>query len=227
MNSARHALIAGASGLVGSHCLRALLASGAYASVHVLGRRPLPDAPDAVVAHVLDFEDLENYAAFPAVDDVFCCLGTPLNRINRHEAFYRVDYHYPRLIAEMALARGARHYALVTSSGIDVDSPLNYCRVKATLEEEIAAMGFESTHFFRPSLLLGSRSDRHPLQRLFGFLLGPVAPLFGGPLGPYRPVSAAAVGYAMAALAERRKPGVLAVASHEMHRLFKQRHAQG
>ncbi len=217
----RTVLIAGATGMVGSHCLAYLLESETYAQVHVLTRRPLAEERAKLVEHVVDFDSLSDYAAFPAVSDVFCCLGAPLDRIHKRDLFFRVDFTYPLRIAELARARGAAHLALVTSGGIGESSPLYYCRIKARLEREILDLGFESAHIFRPSLLLGQRRDRHPLQKLFGALLRPLGPLFVGRLGQYRPVAAQAVGFAMASMAQNREPGARVVASHEIHRYYR------
>jgi hypothetical protein len=74
----RTALLAGATGLVGSALLSLLLASKHYRSVHVLLRRAAPDikvSPKLKVHHV-DFAMLP--AAFPTVDDVFITLGTTI-----------------------------------------------------------------------------------------------------------------------------------------------------
>ena len=65
------ALIVGATGLVGSHCLKALLDSGYYERVIALTRRPLATQHPRFVQMLVDFEKLDQVEPFPA-GDVFC-----------------------------------------------------------------------------------------------------------------------------------------------------------
>ena len=196
-----HALILGASGLVGGHCLKFLLQNDTFARVTALVRRDVPEATRTVHSKLtwlpFDFKDPSAYEALPAADAVFCCLGQPLNRLHRHRELLEVDCHYPLRVAHRAASTGARHFAIVTSSGISRYSPLYYCRVKAKVERELAELPFTGLHLFQPSLLLGERSDPHPLQAWWGRILTPAAPWFRGPLGRFRPVAAEAVGFAM------------------------------
>ena len=77
----RTALIAGATGLVGSQCLARLLREPAYERVIALVRRPLPQTDPRLDLKVIDFDRLgAEGAAFPAATDVFCCLGTTMKK---------------------------------------------------------------------------------------------------------------------------------------------------
>ena len=94
------------------------------------------------------------------------------------EKFYEVDYTYPLLLARNSLARNAKQYLLVSALGADKQSSIYYNQVKGKIEEAIGALGFETVHFFRPSLLLGPRAEHRSAEdaakifyRIFGFLI--------------------------------------------------------
>src|SRR5438477_2183148 len=136
------ALIAGATGLVGGYCLRALLESGDYQNVITFTRRPLATQHPRLIQTIVDFEKLGEIEPFPA-GDVFCAMGSTIRRAGSQHAFLRVDFEYPRTIAERSAAAGARQFLLVSSAGADPKSSNFYLRVKAELEKAVTALPFE------------------------------------------------------------------------------------
>ena len=88
---ARTALVAGASGLVGSHVLHLLLEDPEYQRVTVLARRALPTTHKRLEQRILALDGLAQMADFPRVHDVFCCLGTTMKQAGSPDAFRKVD----------------------------------------------------------------------------------------------------------------------------------------
>jgi uncharacterized protein YbjT (DUF2867 family) len=194
------ALIAGATGLIGGHCLGLLLDGGRYERVVALTRRPIGRAHPRLVELVVDFEKLDKVDPFPA-GDVFCALGTTIGRAGSQAAFRRVDFDYPRIIAERSAAAGAKQFLLVSSVGADSKSRNFYLRVKGELENAVSALPFEAVHIFRPSFLMGERAERRWAERL-GIGIARVAQYaLAGGLRKYRPIAAARVAQAMVAAA--------------------------
>jgi len=76
----RTALLAGATGLVGGHCIELLLEDDAWEQVAVLGRREIGTTHRKLVQRVVDFDRLAGLGDVPRVADVFCCLGTTMKR---------------------------------------------------------------------------------------------------------------------------------------------------
>jgi hypothetical protein len=70
------ALLVGATGLVGGHCLRFLLEDDYYGKVVVLARRKLPLDHEKLEQQVIDFDSLAQKANLIKTDDIYCCLGT-------------------------------------------------------------------------------------------------------------------------------------------------------
>jgi len=158
----RIALVAGATGLVGRECLRLLSSDNAVTEVRALVRRPL--SPGSLGQRVrecrTDFDQLQSHLDWFTVDWVFCALGTTMRQaVGSREVFRRVDYEYPLVIAETALARGATHFLLVSALGANARSSVFYSRVKGELEDAVQGLGYRSVTIARPSFLAGERQE--------------------------------------------------------------------
>ena len=202
----RTALIAGATGLVGSLCLKQLLDDPAYTEVVAIARRPIPESHPKLTQKIVDFENLSQLTPIPA-DDAFCALGTTIKKAGSQEAFRRIDAGYAKSFAEFSLAGGAREFALVSSIGANPGSGNFYLRTKGELEAAVSALPFKSVHIFRPSFLLGARPERRPAEEIAIALFQVLQYAFVGPLTPYRPILASTVAAAMIAAAKRADPG--------------------
>ena len=217
--SGRTAIVAGASGLVGAHCLRRLLASGLHEHVVAFVRGPLNVTHKRLEQRTIDYERLGRMSAFPRVQDVFCCLGTTMKKAGSEEAFRKVDYEYVVRLAETSLRTGADHFYLVSAVGSDPKSRVFYSRVKGEAEDSVAKLGFAGLHIFRPSFLLGHRPEKRPGEE-FGIA---AARFFSialvGPARKYRPIKADTVARAMVYVARERPAGTHIYAADEMEGL--------
>lgn len=204
------ALLAGASGLVGGECLKALLASQAYAHIVVITRRDLGARvrDDARIRQVLveDFARLASAGDGLRCDHVFCALGTTIAKAGSQARFREVDFEYPRQLAAATLALGARHFSLVSALGASRTSMFFYSRVKGELERALRDMHWPSLCFVRPSVIAGDRGESRPLERLAEHALQ-FAPR------TWRPVQARAIAAAMVRTALREPAGVTVIES--------------
>lgn len=223
----RHALLAGATGLVGRYLLLQLLADRGYARVTVLGRRALNLRHPKLTVRVLDFERLPDYKPLIGGDDLFCALGTTRARAGSRAEFEKVDYDYVQMLASLAELRGVRQLLLVSAIGASPRSPFFYNRVKGRLEETVGAMRFPAIHVFRPSLLLGPREERRRGEELAKRLAPWLTPLLPGRLRRYRPVHARDLAAAMIATAKREQPGFHIHYLHERPRRDEPRNGSG
>ena len=204
MNS-RTALLAGATGLIGSQLLPLLLASEHYSTVTVIGRRPVNLTHSKLNNQVVDFDKLASYTAVLKADDIFCCLGTTMKQAGSREAFRKVDYEYPLALARFAHEQGARQYSLVSAMGADRNSRIFYNRTKAEVEDDISAIPYKSIHIYRPSLLRGPRASFR-----LGETVGNVVMTAFAFLTPkqYRPIKSIKVARAMVSYASREEDGI-------------------
>jgi uncharacterized protein YbjT (DUF2867 family) len=203
----RSALVAGATGLVGGHCLDALLGSSEYARVTALVRRPLAQSDPRLDVHVVAFDQIEQLEPVPTTD-AFCALGTTIAAAGSREAFRAVDLHHVTSFARFARAGGARRFVLVSSAGADPNASNFYLRVKGQAERAVAALGFEQLDIVRPGLLIGARSESRPGEALAQRVMPRMAFVLIGPLRKYRPIAAHLVGAAMIGTALAQHAGV-------------------
>ena len=204
----RTALLVGATGLVGGHCLRQLLADDAWSQVVVLARRRLAASHPKLVARLVDFDRLGQLSGFPRVTDVFCALGTTIAKAGSQPEFYKVDFTYVVETARLAAVSGARQFLLVSAVGADRSSSIFYSRVKGETEEAVRKLPLPGIQIFRPSILAGERSESRPFERVGLAAFSAVSFAMVGPLRRYRPVAAEDVARAMLEVARREIPGV-------------------
>jgi uncharacterized protein YbjT (DUF2867 family) len=214
------ALLFGATGLIGRHCLQQLLEHPAYQKVVTFTRRPLDIEHPHLEQHLIDFKRLEEYADLIRGHDLFSCLGTTMAKAGSKQAFYEVDFTYAQVSARIACENGAGQLLLVSSVGADRNALFFYSRVKGALEDAVKQLPYWGTHIFQPSILLGQRHEMRPAERLAAGFSSRLDRLTGGSLfGKYRPVEGQAVARAMLAAAQQLKPGLSVYPSDEIHRI--------
>ena len=201
-------VLAGATGLVGGHCLTRLLADGDVAQVTVIARRaPQPTDPKLTV-QIVDFDHLREQARLPEADAVLCSLGTTHLAAGSPEAFAKVDHIYVAELARLAAARGIPRFILVSAVGADPASPAFYHRVKGRAEAAVGELHFKAVHLLRPSLLLGEHPEPRPVED-WSKKLAPFWAIFAwGPFSHYRPTPAETVAARMVELAKSDQYGV-------------------
>src|SRR5688500_8757296 len=171
------ALIDGGTGRIGNPLLQLLLESDRYNKVIAVTRTELPIHRKLISIQV----DPKNFGKVDTtlpIDDVFCCLGTTMTKARSKENFYQVDFTFPVALARNGLIQGAKQYLLVSALGANKNTSIYYNKVKGEVEEAIAALGYKAFHIFRPSLLLGPRTENRPgedaakfFYKIFGFLI--------------------------------------------------------
>jgi uncharacterized protein YbjT (DUF2867 family) len=215
----KSALLLGASGLVGGHCLRFLLEDRAYGKVVAWVRKPLSLEHDKLEQRVVDFEHLASYAHLTKVNDVFCCLGTTIKKAGSQEAFRQVDFDYPLEIAKLASKNGVEQFLMITAMGANPRSRIFYNRVKGEVEAAITKLSFKTIDIFRPSLLLGEREERRLGEKIGEPLLKSLKFLLVGPWRKYRALEAQIVARAMVEVAKQNFPGVNIFESDRIERI--------
>lgn len=202
------ALLVGATGLVGGHCLGELLYDNAFSAVTVFTRRPLEWTPPKLTVHVVDFDRLSEQAEAINADVALCCLGTTQRAAGSPEAFAKVDHIYVAELARLAVARGVPRFVLVSAVGADPGSPVFYNRIKGRAEAAVSELPFKAVHILRPSLLLGERREPRLVED-WSQSLAPLWSLFlWGPFSRYRPIAAETVAARMVELAKGDQEGV-------------------
>jgi uncharacterized protein YbjT (DUF2867 family) len=208
MTKTKSALLIGASGLVGGHCLQSLLEESSYSHVDVIVRRPLSITHDKLIQHIVDFGELDTLGDYFTTDDVYCCLGTTIKKAGTQEAFRKVDFDYPIKIAALTQHLGANQFLIVTSLGADPHSRIFYNRVKGEVEEAIGKISFPTINIFRPSLLLGDRIEHRTGEKAGAFIMSGLKYVMVGPFRKYRPIQSRDVAKVMVQIAQKNLKSV-------------------
>lgn len=216
------AIILGSSGLIGSHLTRMLLEDERYQKIKIFVRRPPLFRHPKLEVIVTDFSHLSALSANMEGDEMYCCLGTTMKKAGSRKAFEKVDLHLPVQIAGLAAASSVGKFLVVSSIGASEKSGSFYLRTKGKMEKSLMELPFRHLAIFRPSLLLGERSENRigedmgkALYKLFGFL-------FRGPLAKYKAIEAQVVAKAMIRVANNMA-GQKIYESDEIQKLFEQR----
>lgn len=207
------ALVAGSTGLIGRQLLSLLLDDARYTQVTAISRSALDIRHPKLQNLVVDFDRLSEHQALLRADDVFCCLGTTIRKAGSEKAFRKVDYDYPVNLAKLTHNQGAQTYLLVTALGADKHSRIFYNKVKGEVEEAVTAVGFNSFHIFRPSLLLGPRAESRAGEdaaKIFYKIFGWMIPQ------KYKAIDALKVARAMVAFAHHNNRGTFIHESKEL-----------
>ncbi len=212
-NHPRRVAIAGATGLVGQHLLKQLLADETIGQVYALGRREPALRHPKLTALVVDFAHLPT---LPAVDEVYLALGTTIRQAGSQRAFRAIDLEANLATAQAALAAGARRIALVSAAGANADSRIFYNRTKGELEEALMALAPDALLIARPALLLGDRSTLgQPVRRLESWSQQLLLRVGHWLPSGWRPIAAERVAWALSSQLAT-SPGIRILGSAEM-----------
>lgn len=161
------AVIAGASGLVGSALMKKLLDDSNFSKVICLLRKPLgfkhEKLSEVLTSDFTNLKDLQNQLKG---DAYFCCLGSTIKKAGSPENFKKVDFDAALEFGRIAKANDAQSFLMISASGANENSKIFYSRVKGEADKALMALNFRHLVIFRPSLLIGERKESRPLESL-------------------------------------------------------------
>jgi uncharacterized protein YbjT (DUF2867 family) len=197
-------MLAGATGLVGSSALTALLDTPDFGRVFAITRRPLGREHPKLANRIVQWDKVEGLTCHVA----FCCLGTTMRQAGSREEFRRIDLGYVLAFAAAAKAAQAQRFVVVSSVGADASSKNFYLRTKGEMENAVAAVGFPAVDILQPSVLLGWRRQMRPLE-LGAIVAAPIInPFLFGSREIYRGIPARTVAAAMIGAVRSGRKGV-------------------
>lgn len=168
-----------------------------YEQVTIVVRKRLSVDHPKLKTVIGDFRSLPGLRKDMVADEIFIALGTTKKNTPDRNEYYQVDHDYPVLAAKMARENGAKSVFVVTAVGADAGSGVFYIRTKGETERDIIALDFDHTHIFRPSMLLGSRKERRPLEKVLQKIWPVANLLLLGKLNRYRGIDGKDVARAM------------------------------
>jgi len=191
------ALIAGATGLVGSELLQQIINESSYDKVHILVRKEIEIKSDKVVQHIVNFDELDKFEINDSINHIFCTLGTTIKKAKTKENFRKVDYDYVLALAKKAKDWNAEKFLVVSSLGANAKSKIFYNRVKGEIEKALSELKLNHLFIFRPSLLMGNRKENRGGEKSAIAVYKIINPLFIGKLKKYKGIQASQVAKAI------------------------------
>jgi uncharacterized protein YbjT (DUF2867 family) len=191
------AIIAGASGLIGSSLLTILLNEPTYAEVTILVRKKTGISHTKLTEIIVDYDNLDDFAGDINGHALFCCIGTTKKKTPDLTDYYKIEHDYPVMLGQLAVKNGVKQYHYVSSIGADKDSAAYYTRYKGQTEYDLQQLNLPSLHIYRPSILVGERKEYRPMEKFATGLIYIINPLLIGSLKKYRSIPAKTVAMAM------------------------------
>jgi uncharacterized protein YbjT (DUF2867 family) len=191
------AIIAGASGLIGSSLLTILLNEPIYTEVTVLVRKKTGITHPKLKEIIVDFDKLDNFIADINGHAIFCCIGTTKNKTPDLPDYYKIEHDYPVKLGQLALKNGVKQYHYVSSIGANKNSSAYYTKFKGQTEYDLQQLNLPSLHIYRPSILTGERKEYRPMEKFTSVMMYIINPLLIGSLKKYRSIPAKTVAMAM------------------------------
>ncbi|TDX87265.1 NAD(P)H-binding protein [Epilithonimonas xixisoli] len=155
------ALIIGATGATGKDLVDQLCLDSDYEQIDIFVRRRSDFHHEKVKAHLVDFDQPEEWKHLVKGDVAFACLGTTLKTAGSKDNQWKIDYDYQYNFAIAAKENQVEDFVLVSSYGANPNSKIFYSRMKGELEEAIKNLKFEKTTFFKPGMLERKNTDRN------------------------------------------------------------------
>ena len=216
---ANKAIIAGASGLIGSKLLDILLHQPEYDEVLILVRKGLPLQDKKLTQLVTDFDRLDEYADSITGHAIFCCLGSTRKKTPDLNEYRKIDHDYPLHLTQLANKNGVEQYHLVSAIGADATASNFYLKMKGETENNITSIGLPCLHIYQPSLITGDRKERRFIEKIFMGLMKVIDPLLIGSLKKYRSIPAITVAMAMYKQSIKKETGVFIHPSDQIKQL--------
>lgn len=213
------ALVAGASGLVGTELVNQLIEKKDYNIIHLLVRKPLKFRSEKVVEHLIDFNDIDKWETDDTIDHAFCALGTTIKKAKTREKFRTVDFDFVLSFAKKSKELKADKFLLISSLGANAQSIIFYNRVKGEIENALKTLIFPNLFIFRPSLLMGDRKEKRSGEKTAIMVYKVINPLFIGRLNKYKGIEARQVAKGMIITALKNEAPLEIIESDQIQKL--------
>jgi uncharacterized protein YbjT (DUF2867 family) len=194
---AKKAVLAGASGLIGSALLDILLNNPEYDEVLIFVRKEMPIKHQKLKQIVLDLDKLADYTEQITGRAIFCCLGTTRKQTPDLAVYWKIDHDYAVQFAELGAKNGIDQYHLVSSMGANANASGFYLKLKGQTEADVIKTGVSSIHIYRPSFLTGDRGTKRPGEKVLILIMKLLNPLLIGSWKKYWSIPASTVAMAM------------------------------
>ena len=210
-----HAIVFGATGLIGSHLIALLAQDDEVSKITAITRREVQSADPKVKYKKIDFSNTDELqASIVEGSHVFSAIGTTQAQVKGNKDVYRsIDFDITCEVAKACVSHSAELFQFVSSSGADASSTNFYLKLKGEIEDAIMQTELKSLRIYRPGLLMGQRKEYRFGERIAQFLMPKLTWLLPA---AYRPVEASSVAAQMLALAKSNTTGKKIIENEEI-----------
>ncbi|MBQ0116500.1 MAG: NAD(P)H-binding protein [Flavobacterium sp.] len=185
------ALVFGGTGLTGKQLISQLQTEEKIEVIKVFNRRKVDYHASKVQEIILDYDALEQYATAIKGDLLFCCIGTTRKKTPNDDAYKAIDYGIPTRLSALAKQNHIPTFAVISSIGANQDSRFFYNRIKGEMERDVLKQNLPNTYIFRPSVLVGPRTEKRFAERASAALMNVLHLVFKDLILKYKPVDTA------------------------------------
>ena len=170
----------GGTGLIGSNILDILEDDKDYSLIRVITRRPVEFTNQKFSNIVINFNNYKSIKdSIKECRAVFVSIGTTQSKVKWDlKEYKKIDYKIPIDIAKACIENNINKYLIVSSAGANINAKGFYLSLKGEIEKEIINIGIKNTYIFRPSLLIGKRSEYRFGEKIAQIIMPMVSFLF-------------------------------------------------
>ena len=196
----------GSTGLIGNEILKLLEKDNYFKNINVISRREVKLISKKSKLKLIDFSNYDDYlTAIESSDIVLAAIGTTQSKVNFNKKKYvDIDLGIVSKIAKACKEKKVKHFSFVSSAGADIKNKSFYLKLKGQIEQEVKSYKLNSSSVYRPSLLLGKRTESRYGEQLAQFIIPLIS--FMMPSN-YKPIEAIKVAKAMVNESKKYSPG--------------------
>ena len=186
----------GSTGLIGNEILKLLEEEDYFKNINVISRREVKLKSKKSKLKLIDFSNYDDYlSAIENSDIVLAAIGTTQSKVNFNKKKYvDIDLGIVSKIAKACKEKKVKHFSFVSSAGANIKNKSFYLKLKGQIEQEVKSYRLNSSTVYRPSLLLGKRSESRYGEQLAQFIIPLISFLMPS---DYKPIRAFKVAKAM------------------------------
>jgi len=208
----------GATGAVGTQCVKQLVRFPELKRLLLIGRRPLENVQHSAIEQLtVNVQDADSYATvLKGCHTAICTLGVGQPSKVDKSTFVKIDKLTVLEFAQACKAAGVKHFELLALVGISENSSTFYLRIKGELVMELKALEFDRLSIFKPSMIL-TPTNRYGFGQGVLLAVWPVlSTVLIGKLKQYRGIKVEELGRAMALNTLQAKSGFEELTWEEM-----------
>ena len=186
----------GSTGLIGNEILKLLEKDDYFKNINVISRREIKLKSKKSKLKLIDFSNSDDYlSVIENSDIVLAAIGTTQSKVNFNKKKYvDIDLGIVSKIAKACKEKKVKHFSFVSSAGADIKNKSFYLKLKGQIEQEVKSHKLNSSSVYRPSLLLGKRTESRYGEQLAQFIIPLISFLMPS---NYKPIEAIKVAKAM------------------------------